>query len=150
MLSEHLVANLVERAVTDMYACGSSLECWAVVAHSASDRQWINESGLEETAYATRLLRDFIAQQPQFFRFYFPMVPAYRVTAELKGAEKCTKKVPTTPITLPILIALVAFVRVRLGARSAELLRIKGVDVLLRTSHTNTTTIRLGKTKNNR
>ena len=97
-------------------------------------------------------------------RFFIPYCPKDRISAELKAVEKSTPTTPTTPITLPILVALACFVGIKLGwaqacgiivgyfglLRSAEILRITGQDVILRSQHNQTSTIRLGKTKNNR
>ena len=97
-------------------------------------------------------------------RFFIPYCPKDRISAELKGVEKSTPTTPTTPITLPILIALTCFVGVKLGwaqacgmivgffglLRSSEILRVTGQDVILRNRYNQTSTIRLGKTKNNR
>ena len=97
-------------------------------------------------------------------RFFIPYRPKDRISAELKGVEKSSPTTPTTPITLPILVALTCFVGIKLGwaqacgmivgyfglLRSAELFRITGQDVILRSQHNQTSTIRLGKTKNNR
>ena len=97
-------------------------------------------------------------------RFFIPYCPKDRISAELKGVEKSTPTTPTTPITLPILIALTCFVGVKLGwaqacgmivgffglLRSSDILRITGQDVILRNRYNQTSTIRLGKTKNNR
>ena len=48
-------------------------------------------------------------------RFFFPTVRAGRVTAELKGVEKCTLRTVTAPLTLALLVALVPFVWAKLG-----------------------------------
>ena len=96
-------------------------------------------------------------------RFFIPYCPKDRISAELKGVEKSSPTTPTTPITLPILVALTCFVGVKLGwaqacgmivgflglLRSSELIRVTGQDVILRNEYNQTSTIRLGKTKNN-
>ena len=98
------------------------------------------------------------------FKYFLPWTPRERINAELKGVEKSTKTTPTTPITLPIMIALAVFVSIRLGLeyacgivvgffgllRANEILGVTGQDVILRNVYCQTTTIRLGKTKNNR
>ena len=97
-------------------------------------------------------------------RFFFPEVPRDRLTAELKGLEKSTKRTPTTPFTLPLLVAFAVFTsqRVGLGAavgvivaffgllRTAEVIKIRPIDVILRTSYIAITTIRLTSTKSGR
>ena len=97
-------------------------------------------------------------------RFFIPYCPKDRISAELKGVEKSTPTTPTTPITVPIFVALTCFVGLKLGwaqacgmivgyfglLRSSEILRITGQDVILRTRYNKVSTIRLGKTKNNR
>ena len=71
---------------------------------------------------------------------------------------------PRTPITLPIMIALAVVASVKLGAefgcgivvaffgllRANEVIKVVGMDVIKRSAHCKATTIRLGKTKNNR
>ena len=49
-------------------------------------------------------------------KFFLPWTPRERITAELRGIEKQTPTTPTTPITLPIMIALAVFASVKLGA----------------------------------
>ena len=97
-------------------------------------------------------------------KFFMPWVPRERITAELRGVEIATPTTPTTPITLPIMIALAVFASVKLGAefgcgivvaffgllRANEVIKVVGMDVIKRSAHCKATTIRLGKTKNNR
>ena len=97
-------------------------------------------------------------------KFFLPWTPRERITAELRGIEKQTPTTPTTPITLPIMIALAVFASVKLGAefgcaiivgffgllRANEIINVVGMDVIKRSAYCKATTIRLGKTKNNR
>ena len=97
-------------------------------------------------------------------KFFLPWTPRERITAELRGVEKSTPTTPTTPITLPIMIALTVFASVKLGAefgcgivvgffgllRASEIIGVVGMDTITRNAHCKATTIRLGKTKNNR
>ena len=48
-------------------------------------------------------------------KYFLPWTPRERITAELRGVEKSTKTTPTTPITLPIMVALAVFASVKLG-----------------------------------
>ena len=91
-------------------------------------------------------------------KFFLPFCPKERISAELKGVEKSTPKTPTTPLTLPILIALAFYVKVKCGVaqacgiivhvgffgmfRSAELIEIKGRDFILRNRFAKASTIR--------
>ena len=97
-------------------------------------------------------------------KFFLPWTPRDRITAELRGVEKATPTTPTTPITLPIMVALAVFAAVKLGAeygcaivvgffgllRANEIINVVGMDVIKRSAYCKATTIRLGKTKNNR
>ena len=97
-------------------------------------------------------------------KFFFPSIDRSRVTAELKGVEKSTTRNPTTPLTMPMLVALAMFTRQRKGLaaavgiivgffgllRTAELHKIKRLDVTLRCGYIALTTIRLSTTKNGR
>lgn len=98
------------------------------------------------------------------FSHFFPFVDRARITAELKGVEKCTPKNPTTPFTWKMMISLSYFARQTLGLpqavgvivgfscllRTAELIRVRVLDIIFRGGHVARTTIRLGLTKNNR
>ena len=96
---------------------------------------------------------------------FFSMVPSVRATAELKLGERCSVRAPTTPLTLPVLIAFVCSVQCRLrGAhacggiligrfvllRSVDISKVRCIDVVLRGSCYSSTNIRLGKPTNNR
>ena len=97
-------------------------------------------------------------------KFFLPWTPRERITAELRGVEKSQPTTPTTPITLPIMIALAVFASVKLGyefgcgivvgffglLRANEIINVVGMDVIKRSAYCKATTIRLGKTKNNR
>ena len=97
-------------------------------------------------------------------KFFLPWTPRERITAELRGVEKSTKTTPTTPDTLPIMIALAVFASMKLGLefgcgivvgffgllRANEIIGVIGMDVITRNEYCKATTIRLGKTKNNR
>ena len=97
-------------------------------------------------------------------KFFLPWTPRERITAELRGIEKETPTTPTTPITIPIMIALAVFGSVKLGAefgcaivvgffgllRANEIINVVGMDVIKRSAFCKATTIRLGKPKNNR
>ena len=96
--------------------------------------------------------------------FFMPFLDRSRVTAELKGLERMVPTVPTTPFTYELVISLAIYALGTLGPeqavgvivgffgllRSAEIIQIRGVDVLLRCASVFMTTIRLSKTKSNR
>ena len=95
---------------------------------------------------------------------FWPFLDKSRVTAELKGVEKCTPKVPTTPMTFLLATAFASYVRRTVGMpqavgilvafgtllRTAELVKIRRSDIIWRSQYVVRTTIRLGETKNNR
>ena len=98
------------------------------------------------------------------FVHFFPMIDRSRITAELKGVERCTVKTPTTPFTYKMMISLAYYARQTLGLpqavgiivgfstllRSVEIIKIRVLDIIFRGGHVAKTTIRLGLTKNNR
>ena len=98
------------------------------------------------------------------FGFFFPWCDRSRLTAELKGIEKCSPSTPTTPMTYAMVIAMAVYARATLGLpqavgvvigffgllRSAEILRVRACDVMLRGGATALTTIRLLSTKSGR
>ena len=73
------------------------------------------------------------------FGFFFPWCDRSRLTAELKGIEKCSPSTPTTPMTYAMVIAMAVYARATLGLpqavgvvigffgllRSAEILRVR-------------------------
>ena len=137
---------------------------------------YVEQKGLEGThgshedlayfagEYATTLSNQKIRSFHAGFQYFWPFIDKSRVTAELKGLEKCVPRVPTTPITFNLMCTLAWFVKVNYGMpqavgiivcfgallRSAELVKVRVCDVIFREKHIVRTYIRLGSTKNNR
>ena len=55
---------------------------------------------------STRLADGQIRPLHSGIKFFFPFIDRSRITAELKGVEKSTTRIPTTPLTFPMLVAL--------------------------------------------
>ena len=118
-------------------------------------------AGVHACAISDTDLRNFHAG----FKFFFPWIDKTRVTAELKGLERERSPVPRNPFTACLLLALAFFTRQYYGLpqavgmcvgfcgllRPSEILRVRAIDVILRTAFIRVTTIRLQyRTKNGR
>ena len=136
------------------------------VNRSVDDLDGLTDADVEERGveYAIQCADAQLRVFHSAFKHFFPDLRFKRITAELKGLEKKFPSTPTTPLTYPLLIALVVYTRAVFGLsqavgllvgffgmlRAQEIIRIRSVDVMLRGGHVQLTTIRLLITKSRR